>query len=164
MRFVTQIAAVWALVGGVFLIAIMAVTSVNAGAFLLDRLAALTGGNVAGLSGYEDFVSLAVACAAMTFLPYCQVRSGHIVVDLFANLLSPRLQRALDRLWLAATVALCVFLTYWMGVGLAEVRSDGVLSPILGWPVWPSYIPGILSLVLWGVVAAGQAFGAPGHD
>ena len=42
-----------------------------------------------------------------------------------------------------------------------ETLDDGALSPVLGWQVWPFYITGILSLLLWAVVALMQAMTRP---
>lgn len=146
----------WALAAGVILLLIVGVTAVNAGAFALDRLAAFVGADVSGLSGYEDFVDLSVGVAALMLLPYCQLRRGHVVVDLFANMTPRPVRKALDVASLMLIAGLGLFLAYWMAVGLAETRSDGVLSPVLGWTVWPFYLPGIVSLLLWAAVAAGQ--------
>jgi hypothetical protein len=44
-----------------------------------------------------------------------------------------------------------------MAVGLVEARADGTASFLLGWPEWPFYAPGVLSLVLWAAIAAAQA-------
>ena len=60
-----KLAAGSALLGGLILLAIVAVTAANAGAFALDRVARLLGGTVSGLPGYEDFVRLAVSAAAL---------------------------------------------------------------------------------------------------
>ena len=153
-----RISALWAVAGGLLLIAIMVVTSTNVTGFVLDRIARMFGGTVPGLSGYEDFVRLTIACAALMFLPYCQHRRGHVAVDLFVKVLPPTLRRWLDRLWLAATVLLALFLVYWMLLGMLETRSDNIVTPILGWPEWPSYAPGIVSLILWALVALQQVF------
>ncbi|MGI9509865.1 MAG: TRAP transporter small permease subunit, partial [Geminicoccaceae bacterium] len=80
-----RLAQGWALAGGILIMAIMIVTSVNVGAFGLDRIARLFGSNVAALPGYEDFVRLAISCAALMFLPYCQFRRGHVAVDLLVS-------------------------------------------------------------------------------
>ena len=150
----------WALLGGALLIAITLVTVTNVGAFTLDKIARLAGGSVRGLPGYEDFVRLTISGAALMLFPYCQARRGHIAVDLFVNLTPPRVQRTLDRLAQVGMVLLALFLTYWMVVGMAETRADGVLSRVLGWPEWPFYAPGIVSLALWGAVAVYQIGGA----
>jgi TRAP-type C4-dicarboxylate transport system permease small subunit len=150
-------AALWALAGGLILVAIVLVTTTNAAAFLADRVAAPFGGSVAGLSGYEDFVRLTISGAALMFLPWCQAQRGHVAVDLFVSRLPAGGRRALDRLWLVLLALTSLFLAGWMAVGLLEARADGTASFLLGWPEWPFYAPGVLSLVLWAAVAAAQA-------
>ncbi|MGH1482597.1 MAG: TRAP transporter small permease [Geminicoccales bacterium] len=163
IKLAERLAAGWALAGGVLMIAIMLVTSVNVGAFALDRIARLFEANVSALPGYEDFVRLAVSCAALMFLPYCQHRRGHVAVDLFVSRLPASVRRGLDRLWLVAIVLLAMFLAYWMTLGLIETRDDRALSPVLSWPEWPFYLPGILSLLLWALIAGMQVFESDDH-
>ncbi len=158
-----KLAVGWALLGGVLLIAIVLVTAVNVGAFGLDRLAGLFGGAVPGLPGYEDFVRLAISAAAPMFFPYCQLRRGHVAVDIFVNNFSLRTQQRLDRFSLLAIAVMALFLTYWLILGLGETYSDGALSRVLGWPEWPFYLPGIASLALWALVALMQFFKADAH-
>ncbi len=132
-------------------------TVTNAGAFLADRIARAFGGTVAGLPGYEDFVRLAVSSAALMLIPYCQQRRGHIAVDLLVTRMPKRVRRLLDRMSLAAMAAAALFLAYWMVYGMIETRADHALSRVLGWPEWPFYLPGIVSLLLWAAIAAVQA-------
>lgn len=152
-RILARLAAVWALGGGVLLLAITLVTSWNAGAFLLDRLGLPT----QGLPGYEDFVRLAISAAALMFFPWCQHRRGHVAVELFVTALPARLRRGLDRLWLGFTGLLALFLAYWMVLGGVETYLDRTASSILAWREWPFYVPGIASLVLWAMIAGRQA-------
>ncbi|MEM6486661.1 MAG: TRAP transporter small permease subunit [Pseudomonadota bacterium] len=159
VRRLERIAALWALLGGVGLIAIVAVTTTNVALFAADRVAALSGRAVSGIVGYEDFVALVTSCAALAFFPYCQVHTGHVRVDLFASAMPAALRRGLDRVWLVLTAVAALFLAGMMLQGLLESRDDGALSRILGWPVWPFYVPGILSLLLWAAIAAAQAAG-----
>lgn len=158
MRMLIQrLSAGWALAGGVLIIAIMTVTSINAGAFAIDRLLRYFEANMHGLPGYEDFVRLTISCGALMFLPYCQQRRGHVSVDLFVSTMPSRVRNSLDRIWLVAIALLALFLGYWMIRGMIETMNDNVLSPILGWQQWPFYIPGIISLFLWALVAAAQS-------
>lgn len=157
-----RLAAGWALAGGLALVAIVLATTANIALVAADRVAGLWGADVAGLSGYEDFVRLAVSAAALMFLPWCQARRGHLAVDLLVGRLPTRAGRALDRLWQALTAAAALFLLGWMWLGMVETRADGVLAPVLGWPEWPFYLPGLVSLGLWAAVAAAQA--ATGAD
>ncbi|MEO0730213.1 MAG: TRAP transporter small permease subunit, partial [Pseudomonadota bacterium] len=134
---VLDVAARWmALGGGIGLLAIMAVTTVNAGAFIADRAVRVVGLNVAALPGYEDFVTLAISCCALMFLPWCQAERGHVTVDLGLASWAPRLARWLDRIALGVTAGLGGFLAYWLTLGMIETRADNSLSPVLGWPTW----------------------------
>ena len=157
----SRLAGHWAVLGGFILVAIILVTSLNIALFGADRIAGLWGADVAGLSGYEDFVRLAISSAALMFFPWCQARRGHVAVEMFVGMLPRWMRRALDRMWLLMSAVLAMFLLGWMAVGMLETRSDGVLSPILGWPEWPFYIPGLISLGLWALVAAAQAIFDP---
>ncbi len=155
------IALAWAILGGLILLAIVGVTVTNVGAFTLDRIARMWGGSVGALPGYEDFVRLAIGSAIPMFLPYCQYRRGHLAVDLFLRRAPAGLRNGIDRLSLILMVGLTLFLAYWMVEGLFETREDGTLSPVLGWDEWPFYVTGIISLILWAVVAFMQIFEAP---
>jgi len=158
IKLAERLAAAWALAGGALIFAIMIVTSVNVGAFGLDKIARGFGATVSGLPGYEDFVRLAISCAALMFLPYCQLRRGHVTVDLFVRVLPSSVRRGLDRLWLATIAVLALFLAYWMIYGMLETLHDNVLSPVLGWHQWPFYVPGIVSLLLWAGIAGMQVY------
>ena len=146
----------WAVIGGLILLSIVAVTVTNVGAFTFDRIARLWGSTVSGLPGYEDYVRLAVSAAIPMFLPYCQHQRGHLAVDLFLKIAAPSFNRFIDRLSLILMAAAALFLAYWMAVGMIETKDDGALSRVLGWEEWPFYLPGIASLILWAIVSLSQ--------
>lgn len=145
----------WALLGGMFVFAIMLVTSINTAAFAIHKLSGIA---IPTLSGYEDFISLAISAAALMFFPYCQLQKGHIIVDLFSKQLPPFFCHYLDKFWLLVLVLLALFLSYWMLFGMIETYQDQVLSPVLSWSIWPSYLPPLLSLILWAIVCLSQIF------
>ena len=153
-----KLTAGWAILGGVVLLAIVAVTVTNVGAFALDSVMRLFGGTVSGLPGYEDFVRLTVAAAIPMFLPWCQFQRGHLSVDLFLKNAPAGFNRFIERLSLVLMALVALFLAYWMVLGLQETKADGALSRVLGWEEWPFYLPGIASLILWAVVAVAQVF------
>jgi TRAP-type C4-dicarboxylate transport system permease small subunit len=147
----------WALLGGVGLLLIVGATALNVAAFALDAAARPMGGSVAVFSGYEDFVRLIISAAALMLFPYCQMRHGHVAVDLFVERMPTTVQRAVDAVSLIGTTLLVGFLLYWMWIGMAETRADGAVSRVLGWPEWLFYPPGLISLALWATVAGLQA-------
>ena len=139
----------WTVLGGGLLLLIVLVTALNVGAYALDGIAGTWGGSVPALLGYEDFVTSTVGAAALMLFPYCQLRRGHVAVDLFVGRLPRSLQGAIDRVSLAAMALLVLALLYWMTLGMLESRADNVLAPILGWREWRFYLPGLVSLGLW---------------
>jgi len=153
-----RVIAAWAFLGGLILLAIVLVTTTNAGAFTIDKIARLFGGTVSGLPGYEDFVRLAISAAGLMFFPYCQLKRGHIAVDILARKISLAGQKTLDVVSFSLTAILAGFLGCWMVLGMAETYADGALSRVLGWPEWPFYLPGVASLFLWAAIAVTQIF------
>jgi len=149
----------FALAGGALLGLVVLITTANAGAFILDRIARLAGGNVAALPGYEEFVALTTGCAAILFLPWCQSRRGHVAVDVLVARVPAAFNRALGRLWAALTSAVAAALAWAMLNGLWSLRADGAITAVLGWPVWPFLAPAVAALGLWSAVAAAQVLG-----
>lgn len=156
-------ATYWALLGGVLVIAIVLVTTVNVSAFILDSSLKPFGIYVPALPGYEDFVRLAISVAALSFFPYCQMKRGHVAVELFVQSFPRLLRDGLDRFWLFLTSGLAVFLAYWMWVGMLETRDDKTVTSILGWLEWPWYFPGVVSMALWALISLSQAIGDKPH-
>ena len=148
--------------GGIILLVITLVTSLNVSANLAGRLSDLLGGgHIEGLPGYEDFVRLVISCAALMFFPYCQLKRGHVAVTFFTNKMAMPVRRFIARVWPAYIAVLAVFLGYWMFIGMLETRDDMAATAILGWTIWPFYIPGLVSLALWALVAIQQSVSEP---
>lgn len=148
-----RIVAGWAIAGGLVLLAIVLVTATNVGLYVIDRMAP---GSLGVVSGYEDIVRLLVSAAALMMFPYCQLRRGHVAVDVFTEKLRPRTIRAIERVIHLMMAATALFLAYWMVFGMLETRSGRLVSAVLNWPEWPFYLPGLVSLVLWAIVAIDQ--------
>jgi len=146
---IERVTLVWTVLGGGLLLLIVLVTALNVGAYALDAIAGIWGGSVPALLGYEDLITYTVGVAVLMLFPYCQLRRGHVAVDLFVAHLPRRLRLAIARTSLAGMALLVVLLLYWMTLGMFESRADNVVAPILGWPEWPFYLPGLVSLGLW---------------
>lgn len=145
-----ELVAIWAVLGGLVLLSIVLATAFNVGTYLSSAV----GISIAGFPGYEDFVRLTVSSAALMLFPYCQQQKGHIAVDLFAVRMPRALNHAMAIISMAAMTLLAAFLFYWMVIGMLETRADGAVSRVLQWPEWLFYLPGLISLVLWTLVAA----------
>lgn len=149
MQVIRKICLLWVYLAGVLLGMIVFITVTDISLSVLK---------LGGIVGYEDFVRLAISCIALMFFPWTQFERGHVAVDFFADKLSTKAQILFDRVWLFITLILVGFLFVIMCFGLIEAKEDQIISSILGYKEWIFYIPGLISLVLWGVVLFWQIF------
>jgi len=139
-KLIDRAAILLALAGGCVLLLIIAVSVTNSGLFMADRVAGLWDSNIHGLSGYEDFVGLATGTAMVLMLPYCQIRHGHIAVEILAQRLPVMVNHWLGVVWLIIMAITALGLGTALLFGLIELRDDMAVSRVLGWPChqpWP---------------------------
>ena len=142
-RALDALATALALAGGVLLIAVSLLTAVSVlGRWLVD----------APLVGDIELIQLGVATAIALFLPYCQLRSAHLVVDFFTARSSGRVQQRLDRWGSCAAGIVFLVLAWRAAVSVAELRAAGETTMVLGIPLWLPYSAMVLGLALAGVV------------
>ncbi len=126
-----RLSAALAVLGGLLLAggALLTVVSVT-GRYLFS----------APISGDVELVELAAGAAVSAFLPYCQVRGGHVIVDFFTATLPGRTRSRLDALH-GLVFAFCAGLIAWQMTlgGLDTFRSNDE-TMVLGVPVWLSYL------------------------
>ncbi|EPX85289.1 TRAP transporter small permease [Salipiger mucosus] len=156
---ISGVIATWALAGGMLLLVIVLATAVNAAGFTADMIAGLWGGDVPGLSGYEDGVTMLIGVAALAMFPYCQLHSGHAAVDIFMDRAPARVRRGVAILSGLLVTALALTMAVMLVFGTLETRSDNVETAVLGWPVWIFMPTAVLSCLLWAVAALMETFG-----
>ena len=81
---VEALAKAWAILGGILLVGLSLMTVVS----IMGR--ALTGYGLGPVPGDYELVANGCAIAIFAFLPWCQLRRGHVTVDIFVNRLSSR--------------------------------------------------------------------------
>lgn len=115
---ITEAIARWlAYVGGIVLAAI-AVTTVTS---VIGR--AIPG--LGPIKGDFELVEMGCAVAIFTFLPWCQLRRGHVTVDLFITRLPLRIQAMLGLIG-DALIALASFVILWrLWLGFGEKFPHG---------------------------------------
>lgn len=152
-RLLGRVITLWALLGGLILLAIVIMTAVNVAGFTGNTIARPFGGTVPGLPGYEDAVTMLIGVAGLSMFPYCQLNGGHASVDVFmskAPKWANRFVMGLSNILVACVaLAMAVMLVY----GTLEARSDGVQTAVLGWPVWVFMPTAVVSCILWSVAA-----------
>lgn len=105
------------------------------------------------ISGDVELVQLGCAIAVAAFLPYCQMRRGHVIVDIFTARASLRLRRLLDA-FSALLLFACAGLLAWRNwVGTSSVIGNEETTMILGVPVWWAYAPLVAAFALLAATA-----------
>ncbi|WP_226623284.1 TRAP transporter small permease [Alloyangia pacifica] len=156
---ISGVIATWALAGGLVLLVIVLATAVNAAGFTADMIAGLWGGDVPGLSGYEDGVTMLIGVAALAMFPYCQLHGGHAAVDIFMDKAPDWARRGVEILSGLLVTALALTMAVMLIYGTIETRSDNVETAVLGWPVWVFMPTAVLSCLLWAIAALMETFG-----
>lgn len=119
----------------------------------------LIGRNTTGWTIVGDFeLSGAAAGAAIAlFMPWCQVRRGHIIVDFFTSRASARTNATLDRLGALLFAAALGVMAWRTTVGGLNAWGSGATSMMLGLPEWIVYVFMVPPLVLCAVIGLHQA-------
>jgi TRAP-type C4-dicarboxylate transport system permease small subunit len=134
-------------------------------------LVTITGMSVASIVGRAllgrpvpgDFELVQVGCGAgiAAFLPYCQLRRGHIIVDFFTARAPTRVQAGLDVFGALTVAAVMALLAWRTAAGMLTLKASGEISMIVGFPIWIGYaaiVPSLILAALAGVATAVDAW------
>lgn len=114
---------VMAVGGGVLLTAMAVMTVVS----IIGRM--LTGYGLGPVRGDYELVANGCALAVFSFLPFCQLKRGHVTVDILTTQFSQRAQAIIGFLGdvLIAIAAIIIFMQLWKGFGEKfPYGSDGL--------------------------------------
>ncbi|MEQ8584869.1 MAG: TRAP transporter small permease [Thalassobaculaceae bacterium] len=129
----TALSRVLALIGGLLLIAVTAlvVASVSGRALIWAGLGPVPGD--------FELVEAATALAVFCFLPWCQLERGHVSVDVFADMLGPRLDAALQVVFNGLMTVAAAFILWRLWAGMQDKMLYNETTFILQFPVWWGY-------------------------
>ena len=138
LRRLETLCAGYAMLGGAMLLATTVITlvSVLARYFFAKPLV-----------GDFELVQVAVATCIASFLPYCQLKGGNIIVDFFTTGMAPSRQRAFDALGALLLSLMMLVLGWRAAVGATSVFESGESSMLMSIPIWITYaliVPGFL--------------------
>src|SRR5918996_4410891 len=134
-----------ALIGGAILFALTLLTVISvAGRALLS----------APIPGDFELIEIGMAVAIFSFLPYCQIVRGNVIVDLFTSKATPRTKALLDGVGNLLFTAIAALLTWRVALGGLEIRSYGETTMVLQVPVWWGYVPAVAFLAFLTIVCA----------
>ena len=139
-RALMRVCEVLALIGGLFLIVVTALTVLS----VIGR----TGFNLPIL-GDSEIVEIGVAYAIFSFLPYCQMRRANVIVDFFTARAPAVMRNGLDAASNVVFAAVVCVLTWRLALGGVETLRRDDFSMFLQIPVWWGYLGALVSCLIW---------------
>lgn len=137
---VSAIASTLALAGGVVMLTASTLVTVS----VLMRWSTSR-----SVPGDFEWVQLAVALAAFSFLPICQLKRGHITADTFTSRLPARVNRWLDGLWDLVYALFCGLIAWRLAVGAIETIGNTTTTMVLGLPIgWAMLAAAVMSALV----------------
>lgn len=148
MKIFTPLANLCAILAGILMTVITLLTCVS-----------LIGRNTTGWTIVGDFelTGIAAGAAIALFMPLCQLKRGHIIVDFFTAKASDSTNATLDRLGafaVSATFALMAWRTVLGGLNAYTTFSGTMM---IGFPEWIVYATMVPPFVLCSLIALTQA-------
>jgi TRAP-type C4-dicarboxylate transport system permease small subunit len=105
------------------------------------------------LLGDFELVELTMAVAVAAFMPYCQIRRGHIIVDFFTQRASQGVRDLLDRLGLVTIGVLLALVAWRTALGGLSSQKSQTVTMLLQFPEWTAYMAMVPPLALAAVIA-----------
>lgn len=147
-----------------------------AGGALLATLALITVASVLGrafifiglgpIKGDYELVEMGCAIAVFAFLPWCQLKRGHVTVDLFVDMMPMRVKMFFSLLGNIALAAAATLIAWRLGAGLNEKLPQKWVGFFefeknwaveetyeLGLPLWLGYGFAMIGAVLFAAIA-----------
>lgn len=100
---------------------------------------ALIQSGIGPLSGDFELVEAGVAFAIFSFLPLCQLYSGHATVDIFTSQLPKRYNSWLIAFWETCLSLVILLITWRLLAGMLDKYGNGETTFILTFPIWWAY-------------------------
>ena len=100
---------------------------------------ALTGIGLGPVPGDFELVEVGTALAVFCFMPWCHLKRGHAMVDMFWRAYPPAMQRVLMVLADGLMFVVWVLLIWRMGLSMLDYRGNEETTFILHMPVWWGY-------------------------
>lgn len=141
-----------ALLGGLLLAVAALVTVVSVlGRYFLTK----------AIAGDVEIVTLLTAMSVSLFLPYCQLRKGNVIVDVFTEHLDRRWRALLDAFGSLGIAVVAGVVAWRMTLGGLDFRAYGDETMVLRIPTWWPFlvvVPCFLLLCLCGLVSLRRDF------
>jgi len=137
-----------ALVGGVVLVALVVITVVS----VTGR--ALISVGLGPIPGDFELIEAGTGFAIFAFLPWCQMRRGHVTVDILMARLSTRTNLIIDIVANVLMTAAAGLVLWRLYLGMLDKMSYGETTFILQFPVWWPYSAALVGATVFVLVCA----------
>lgn len=147
-RFVLRLTAAAALLGGVSLVLVTAITVLS----VIGR--ALIPLGLRPIPGDVELVQAGILFAVFVFLPWCHVERGHAIVAILTDRFPVRFNAVAEFVWDVTMFVAAVFIAWRLWVGLTDKFANGESSFILRMPLWMIYAGGLFGAVIFVIATA----------
>lgn len=126
---------------------------VGFGGFCLVVACLLTAASIVGgltirpLPGEIEVVEILCGLAVFAFLPYCQLKRGHVGVDLLISAFGPKAMNWTQLIGDVIIAVLIGLVTWRHIVGTLDKLDNGETTPLLLFPVWWGFAIGAVLLI-----------------
>ena len=127
---VTKVAGALAILSGFLLVIAVTLTTVS----IIGRILSPVG--LSAVPGDYELVQIFCGLAMFSFMPYCQLKRGHVSVDLFIAPFGPNVKAWTQLLGDVVVTALIALLAWRHFYGLIDKYEYGETTFILQIPVW----------------------------
>ncbi|MBW7850025.1 MAG: TRAP transporter small permease [Rhodospirillales bacterium] len=141
------------------------------GGFVLVGFMAISVGSIVSraffgspLLGDFEITERGSAIAVFTVLPYCHLKGGHVVVDMFVGMVPQALRRWLALASEAAFAVVAGVLTWRLAIGGYELHIYNDQSMMLQIPTWWVFVPVVASMALLTLVCLARSATALSRD
>lgn len=147
-RLLERLCAWLAIAGGAVLVALTIATVVS----ITGR--ALTSVGLGPIPGDYELVEAGTAFAIFAFLPWCQLKRGHVTVDLLLARFGPRVNAGVD---LVANILMTLasgLICWRLWLGMLDKQAYGETTFILQFPLWWPYAASLVGAAFAVLVCA----------
>lgn len=148
-RLMTGLARGVALIGGIVLLGIIVMNCLSISGRTLG---------LGEITGNYEILEAGIAFAIFSFLPICQLYSGHATVDVFTSGLGRRSLYWLRAFWEIVLSVTIIFITWRLYGGFERYWSNGETTLFLQFPVWWSYGASFVAAVFASLIAVYCAY------
>ena len=148
MKLLSSLAKICAILAGMLLTVITLITCVN----LILRN---TTGN--SMAGAFEITAVSTGAAIALFMPLCQARQGHIIVDFFTANVSEHINSMLDRTGALVLGIVFAVLSWRTVVGCMSAYTAGSQTMLMGIPEWIVYAAMVPPFAISSLIGLTQA-------